>query len=466
MRRTHPQRPGILPKGVWLLLLGTSLWAGCRRAASTSLPPRDNLHAYSLAVAERARRLVRDDWYLPVYDIGKVHERFGFESRALEAYERAVELEPNAYEVHNSIGFILSQGKDRLREAVETYQRSLLSNPNQNGIYTRIGLVLIHQGSQEKAVEVLEHEIHRGGATVMTYYNLGQAYKQQKKHEEAVENYRLALRKDPRMREALYGLSQSLLVLGRQDEAAGPLEEFRKLKVESDERERRAKARQTDVDDHKRYAADTWERAAELFLRESGHHRGAGKRRRFVQLALAAMEKALEFDEQRETAHRFLIDHHHQRKNLERALDYGKRAVKALPRSPALLYRVATLYLESAPKNSRPDDPSPEVEEAIALLDQALEYAPDSAVTHREIAQAILFRNRQKSLLKKALIHARKALELTESPRAINYDLIAMACLFSGDEHGALDSLRKGVRRFPGDANLKERLRLLEEQIR
>ncbi|MCZ6793067.1 MAG: tetratricopeptide repeat protein, partial [Planctomycetota bacterium] len=268
MRRVHPR----LLRTLLLLAAALIVPEGCSREETGALPPKKDLYRYALAVAERARGLANPDAYLPLYHVGKVHQQFGMEDVALEYYRRALKLDPDAYEVYRDMGFILSQrqGEGRLREAVEAYQQSLLRNEAQKGIFTRIGLVLTHQGSLSRAVAALTHEIRRGTADAFTYYNLGQAYKQQNDNRKAVEHYRKALDMEPGLREAIYGLSQSLKVLGHEEEADQYLDRFQALRDEHQERELEPRTDKTDRDELVGHAAEAWVRAAEVFAIEAG----------------------------------------------------------------------------------------------------------------------------------------------------------------------------------------------------
>lgn len=61
------------------------------------------------------------------------------------------------------------------------------------------------------------------------YEKLGQVYLEQKKYESAVPQFEEAIKKDPELNEARYGLAQSLHALGEHAEAAQVLEELIKI---------------------------------------------------------------------------------------------------------------------------------------------------------------------------------------------------------------------------------------------
>lgn len=446
-----------------LLLL--ALPGGCTGNAGASaafekLPPEDDLYRYSLVVAERARSLVGPKSYLALYHVGNVHRRFGMEDRALEVYREALELEPTAAEVYHDIGNILSN-RNRLQEAVDAYQQSLLCDPSQHGIYTRIGLVLSHAKRFSEAIRALRHEIRRGGATALTHYNLGEAFRQLADPARAVESFRKAIDEDPRMREALWGLFLSLQALGRDDEAAGVLAKFEKIKAEADRREREAKAKKDNLDDQRRHTAATWRDAHALFVAES-RQRGDEEARRLRTEAIRATRESLRFDPEQPGAHRLLIEHHHRRGETRKALEAARAAVEALPDDALLHYEAALLILESAPQGT---PVPPEVREALELLDRAVELRPELAPAHLQLARAILFRNPASPLLPKAYHHALRALRLSRPPRPIHYDLLAFASFRLGKGNEALRWLEKGIERFPEAAELRERRRLLDERV-
>jgi tetratricopeptide (TPR) repeat protein len=434
-------------------------------AASSSmdapLPTEDDLYAYSVAVAERAHAAVTRSRAVGLYHIGKVHERFGLEDRALEYYARAVEADANFALPHRDSGFILSQRKDRIAEAIEHYQLAIIADDRLSSIYTRIGMLLVHLDRVDEAVTALRHEIERKTDDEVTWLALGQAQALKGDHVAAVTSFRGALERRHEMREALYGLGRSLRALDRGDEAKSVEEKFREIKAKEDALELETRAKKDNRDDQRRFAARTWQDAANLFLHE-GRGSDADTTAAFEARAVDAHRQAIRFDPALAASYEFLIEHHRRHAELPSAVEVARRSVEAIPGSPMLRFELALLLDQVAPRTPA-GTPAPEISEALAHLDAAIAISPEFAPALGESARIILFRSRLPQLVPVALERAERALSITAAPQALNYDLIAWANVLLNRRDRALEVLRAGVERFPDDTGLRTRLSKLEE---
>ena len=198
------------PSGALSSSLLALLFLGCGPSTDDPLPSRDDLYVYSLAVAEKARLKVPDREARALLNLGLVHERFGFEDRALAEYGKATERDADLGEAYQHIGFIVSQRSNRMTEAIDAYQQTLRCDSEAAGIYTRLGLIFLHQGRLAKALDALGQELRQHTASPDTHYHMGQAYSKQGKTTESIKALREALRLDPDMRSAHYALALEL----------------------------------------------------------------------------------------------------------------------------------------------------------------------------------------------------------------------------------------------------------------
>jgi tetratricopeptide (TPR) repeat protein len=91
------------------------------------------------------------------------------------------------------------------------------------------GVRALRAGRLAEAETAFRTVIAQGGALAFVHNNLGLAYQQQGQHEQAVEQFREAIRKDPRYAAPRVGLGASELALGRVAEATAELERAVKL---------------------------------------------------------------------------------------------------------------------------------------------------------------------------------------------------------------------------------------------
>lgn len=445
---------------------------GCGPSPDDPLPPTDDLYAYSLAVAEKARLKAPGLETRALYNLGQVHERFGFEDRAIEEYEKAIETDRNFGAAYRRIGFILSQRGNRMNEAIESYQQALRCDPGATGINTRLGLIFLHQDRPEEAVQAFAQEVSQKTATAETYYHLGQAYGKQGRTAESVQAFRDALERDPDMRSACYSLAGALRSAGDTAGADAALARFRELKSLEDAAAARPKRAGVDREAGQRFAAETWLDAGDLFHRaaysaagsDTPEEKEAARKRAlaFDEDSVNALEKALRLDATYEEAWDTYLKLRETRGRLDAALRFAEENRRAAPSSGLWPLRCALVRKRLARGG---DSTERHHREVLDLLNAAIANAPDLAAAHYEMAQTILMEMNppDADLVPRALEHAKTAVDLEPSP--LHYDILALAYHRSGLVDLARRSLEEGIRRNPGAPNLVRRLEMLRKTL-
>jgi len=153
--------------------------------------------------ADLARR--RQDEALESNNRGVALYYRGALEASLEAFRRALELQPDYAEAHNNLGLVLSR-LGREKEAVEAFQAALKIDPKMGEVFNNLGF-LYHLSSQyKKAAEMFGKAIESAADSSVAYANLGNCYYKMKLPEKAVGAWRRALELDPMNEPARRGL--------------------------------------------------------------------------------------------------------------------------------------------------------------------------------------------------------------------------------------------------------------------
>jgi tetratricopeptide (TPR) repeat protein len=123
--------------------------------------------------------------------------------------------------------------EEKWDEAEAEYRRVLAIDPHLAGIHFRIGRMLLSgpktEDAKAKAKQEFEGELkinpHNAGAE----YVIGELARQARDFLQAIEHFTTACRLDPTMVDAFIGLGKSLVSIGKNAEAAPPLENAVKL---------------------------------------------------------------------------------------------------------------------------------------------------------------------------------------------------------------------------------------------
>ena len=158
---------------------------------------------------------------------GMANERTGNYPGAVRIYQRGLAVEPENVELLNSLGFALfQQGKSQ--EATVALEKALAVDPKHWKAHNNLALASIDLGELEVA-EAHYRESLAIKEQPEIHNDLGFVLEREGLTEEAVEEYRQAIKLDPGMASAHYNLGSSLARSGQYAEAEGHLRRALKL---------------------------------------------------------------------------------------------------------------------------------------------------------------------------------------------------------------------------------------------
>ena len=155
--------------------------------------------------------------------LGLALQHQGDRKAAVDAYAKAVDIEPANADFRNNYGLMLLETGVPER-AITQFQTLLARDPGNLSALGNIGLTYLYQGNLIKANEQFEKVLQLDPASAIVHYNLGLAYKQKDDLTNAKLHLRRATELDPRIAEAHFTLG----VVHRQDgEFADVISEMR-----------------------------------------------------------------------------------------------------------------------------------------------------------------------------------------------------------------------------------------------
>lgn len=115
-------------------------------------------------------------------------------SKAIQAYQKVIELDPTYVEAYNNLGIIYQMVGDMDR-AFGAYQKSTEINPRYEKGYNNLGILLFLKGRYEEAVEAFQKALAINSNNIESHINLGILFKKKDEWEKATESYQKADRK-------------------------------------------------------------------------------------------------------------------------------------------------------------------------------------------------------------------------------------------------------------------------------
>lgn len=176
-----------------------------------------------LPAAARAQK-VEDDGESN-FAAARTHLQDGRTDMAISEFRAAIKKNDKNPYFYHGLGVALAK-KNELKDALEAFRKSLELNPYYVQVRNDIGSVLLLMGQREEGKKELIEAFNdpTNSAGEVTSRNLGNAFFEEKKYEDAVSWYRTSVSRNRGYPDAYLGLSDSLTALGRNDEAVVQLE--------------------------------------------------------------------------------------------------------------------------------------------------------------------------------------------------------------------------------------------------
>jgi protein O-GlcNAc transferase len=152
------------------------------------------------------------------FNLGLAFEGQGDLDRAIACFERAVELKPDAPQMHRRLARALRIRCDFVR-AIAHYERALALAPAAAEIASDLGGTLKLAGHLDQAIAVYRRAIEIQPRFAPTHSNLGVALMDQLRLDDAMASFRRALDLDPDLVSAHCNLGNALTYSGLMDEA-------------------------------------------------------------------------------------------------------------------------------------------------------------------------------------------------------------------------------------------------------
>ncbi len=199
-----------------------TLWTDVVKKSPNKARPHFNLGA---AYSEQER----DDEAMPLYqralkinpnlaqphiNLGEMLERQNKIEEAAEHYRAALQIKPDLPEAHNNMGAILAK-QGRTGEAIQFYQNALKIRPHYASAHFGLANTLVEKGNVEQGIRHYYLAIQFKPEYAEAHNNLGGIFLNSGEYEKAIKHYIAALQIDPNLVEAYNNLGIALMQEGK-----------------------------------------------------------------------------------------------------------------------------------------------------------------------------------------------------------------------------------------------------------
>jgi type IV pilus biogenesis/stability protein PilW len=159
------------------------------------------------------------------FSTGVMHLREGRVDLALDEFKRAVKEDPKNPYFQKGLGLAYA-AKRQWKDAIEAFRKALDLNPYYVDVRNDLGMALIGSGDREagKKEFLTAFSDPTYNTPEISARNLGQAYLEEKNYDQAISWFRSAIAKDKDYADPYLGLAEALFAAGRSEEAMAELE--------------------------------------------------------------------------------------------------------------------------------------------------------------------------------------------------------------------------------------------------
>jgi len=151
------------------------------------------------------------------YCMGVALSRNGKPDAAIEELRLSLELEPSEAAAHYELGLALVT-KGSLNDSKKEFEEALRIDPSFAPAHSSLGVLAEMDGNIDLAAEHFAEAVEAAPNAAL-HYKLGSLRARQNRFDEAIEQFRSAIRLDPKYPQAHYDLGVALSVKGQMDEA-------------------------------------------------------------------------------------------------------------------------------------------------------------------------------------------------------------------------------------------------------
>ncbi len=372
----------------------------------------------------------------PIEIAARVQLWRGNVDEAVRLWEKCVQLVPNYGHAYHGMGSAAAK-RGEYEAAAEFFRESLQLNPTSTESQIALGDALINAGEIEEAIAVLKLSPGPVAPSAEREALLGQACLQTQDYEAAKAHYELAVRLDPYLSDAHYGLTLACSRLGKTDEAAEHTAKFRELRA----RERKIRSdNKKDYDDLEATRSEVAIKYTDVgtVLLTRGHESQAE----------TLWQRAADLAPEDANCRQALAWIYRQANRREDAIRMLKQLAELDPEGVEYVVEVGRIQAELG---------------NFDAAEQSFRQAREKAPRHPDgyLAAARLYVDR-KTNLPEAVVLATEAVAL--EPTASNYELLSAAYGMNGNRAEALAAIVLAMTLDPDEPRFRERHQRLKAE--
>ena len=129
-------------------------------------------------------------------NLGILYNQLGKPQKAINCFEKAIQINPNSANAYYSLGVIFAQLGES-QKAISYYEKAIQINPNSANAYYSLGVIFAQLGESQKAISCYEKAIQINPYYIDAHNNLGVIFTQLGESQKAINCFEKAIKIKP-----------------------------------------------------------------------------------------------------------------------------------------------------------------------------------------------------------------------------------------------------------------------------
>ena len=255
-------------------------------------------------------------------------------NKAIEIYQKVVELNPSDYDAYRNMGNSYSL-KDEDDKAIEYYQKAIEINPKNDKAYNGMGNSYSFKDEDDKAIGYYQKAIELNPKNDNAYNGMGNSYNDKGEYDKAIEYYKKALEINPKNDTAYGNIGNSYNNKSEFDKAI----EYYKMTLELNPKNDYVYDGMGNCYNYKgEYdkAIEYYQKALEINPKNDNAYNGMGDSYYYKyeeDKAIEYYKKALEINPKNDNAYNSMGNAYHKKGEDYKAIEYYQKAIELNPKN-------------------------------------------------------------------------------------------------------------------------------------
>ena len=368
--------------------------------------------------------------------LGDVRLNNGNSAKAVECWQKSLELDPNNAVAFNGMAWI-SMKKAEYEKAVDLWQKAIQVDPNLPGVHGALAGALVCLGRSEEAIESLRRDIQLSPRPAHSLVVMANQHLLLKEYEKAKASFKDALKHQPGYSNAYYGLANAYARTGEMETSREYMNTFRELKEKEMEALKKRDKAFDDLRSVCRKVSETHTAIGRHYLMNK--HPGKAEQ---------LLQRAAQLDPDNTISRMVLASFYQQTGRNDQALQLYEELVRI---EPGRIEHHTNKGICAAMLG--------QFGIAEKTFQEIIRLYPARDVGYRELARFYLMTMSKPS---EALLLIRKAVDIHSSTD--NFYLLSWACDINKDQQGAIEAIRRALELEPDNEDFKKIFQRLSKQ--